>query len=46
MYYRKKTESRLDWRKKYHKENFENMILSDECLASLDGPDGFARAWS
>ena len=30
---------------KNHELNFENVIFSDECHASLDGPDGLARGW-
>ena len=46
QYYRKKNKkSRLEWCKKYHNVNFENVIFSDECSASLNGPDGFARGW-
>ena len=27
------------------KINFSNVIFTDECRASLDGPDGFSRGW-
>ena len=27
------------------KTNFENVIFSDQCRASLDGPDGFGKGW-
>ena len=36
---------RLEWAKKYVKINFKDVIFTDECRASLDGPDGFARGW-
>lgn len=36
---------RLEWAKKYMKIDFKNVIFSDECRASLDGPDGFGRGW-
>ena len=35
----KNKKSRLEWCKKYHK------LFSDECRASLNGPDGLARGW-
>ena len=36
---------RLDWAKHYMKTDFSNVIFSDECRATLDGPDGFSRGW-
>ena len=30
---KKNKKSRLEWCKKYHKANFENVIFSDECSA-------------
>ena len=27
------------------KVNFENVIFTDECRATLDGPDGWSRGW-
>lgn len=36
---------RIKWAEKHMKTNFENVIFSDECRASLDGPDGFGKGW-
>ena len=33
------------WAKTYMKTGFMNVIFSDECRATLDGPDGFCRGW-
>lgn len=38
-------ESRLQWAKKYMKTDWSKVIFTDECRATLDGPDGFARGW-
>jgi hypothetical protein len=38
-------EKRLIWAKNYMKVDFRNVIFTDECRATLDGPDGFARGW-
>ena len=33
--------ARLAWAKSHMKTNFENVLLTDESLATLDGPDGW-----
>ena len=38
-------EKRLQWARKYLKLNFKTVMFSDECRATLDGPDGFCRGW-
>jgi hypothetical protein len=37
--------NRVVWAARYMKLNFSNVIFTDECRATLDGPDGFARGW-
>jgi hypothetical protein len=37
--------NRVCWAEQYMKLNFSNVIFTDECRATLDGPDGFARGW-
>ena len=37
--------ARLDWAKSYMKVDFSRVMFTDECRATLDGPDGFARGW-
>ena len=37
--------ARLAWAKKYMKVDFSRVMFTDECRASLDGPDGFSRGW-
>ena len=32
---------RLEWAVAYLKTNFSNVIFTDECCATLDGPDGW-----
>lgn len=36
---------RAEWAKKYMKVDFTQVIFTDECLATLDGPDGWVRGW-
>lgn len=36
---------RLDWVAANLKTNFENVLFTDECRATLDGPDGWASGW-
>lgn len=38
-------EKRVKWASDYMKTDFSNVIFSDECRASLDGPDGWASGW-
>lgn len=37
---------RMDWGRKYMKIKPCNIIWTDECRATLDGPDGFQRGWN
>ncbi|KAF4660056.1 hypothetical protein FOL47_007305 [Perkinsus chesapeaki] len=37
--------ARLEWARTYKKEDFSNVIWTDETSASLDGPDGWAKGW-
>ena len=37
--------NRVKWAMKYLKTDFSNVLFTDECRATLDGPDGFARGW-
>jgi hypothetical protein len=36
---------RMAWAELYLKQDFSNVIFTDECRATLDGPDGFSRGW-
>ena len=38
-------EKRLKWAENNMKVNFENVIFTDECRTTLDGPDGWIRGW-
>lgn len=36
---------RVEWALRYMKTDFKNVIFTDECRATLDGPDGWASGW-
>ncbi|CAI9583104.1 unnamed protein product, partial [Staurois parvus] len=36
---------RLHWAEKYMKTNFQTVLFTDECHATLDGPDGWSSGW-
>jgi len=36
---------RIDWARKFIKQDFHKVIWSDECRATLDGPDGWSKGW-
>lgn len=38
-------EKRLAWAKKYLKTDFNNVLFTDECRATVDGPDGWSKVW-
>ena len=38
-------ERRVELAVKYMKQNFDKVMFTDECRATLDGPDGFSRGW-
>ena len=41
----KHREKRVEWAKRYMKLDFSKVIFTDECRATLDGPDGWASGW-
>ena len=36
---------RLEWARRYIKTDFHNVLFTDECRATLDGPDGWSSGW-
>ena len=42
---KKHKEARVVWAKKYLKQDFQSVIWTDECRATLDGPDAWRRGW-
>ena len=38
-------ERRVEFAVKYMKQVFDKVMFTDECRATLDGPDGFSRGW-
>ena len=41
---RRKTKQ-LEWARQYFKTDFQTVLFTDECRATLDGPDGRSREW-
>ena len=38
-------QKRLQWANGYMKTNFQSVLFTDECHATLDGPDGWSSGW-
>ena len=38
-------ERRVEFAVKYMKQDFDEVMFTDECRATLDGPGGFSRGW-
>ena len=36
---------RVEWARKYMKTDFRNVLFTDECHATLEGPDGWSSGW-
>ena len=36
---------RVEWARQYMKIDFETVLFTEECGATLDGPDGWCRGW-
>ena len=36
---------RLEWARRYMKTDFQNVLFTDECRATLDGPDDWSSDW-
>ena len=41
----KDKERRLDWAKRYMRTSPKLILFTDECRATLDGPDGWSKGW-
>ena len=42
---KKNKTARMEWARRYMKCDFNQVLFTDECRATLDGPDGFSRGW-
>lgn len=38
-------QKRLQWARQYMKTDFKTVLFTDECRATLDGPDGWSGGW-